>query len=237
MATAEQDIWKELRRPFDPKLVGKLPRKNKTADGREYLVQLDYVGHAAVTDRLISVDPHWTYEPMASDEHGMPLLDSNGGLWIRLTVGGITRPGYGYAVNNPNSKFDKPRGDLIKEAIGDALRNAAMRFGVALDLWSKQELDQSPEPAHDQAKGPEKPAEPLTEPPGGQVDPPATLSSEQIAELMSAAKLKGHTVKAEAAGFLDGLSALMFDTPFFTHLPADQFEAFKKLVIETGWKR
>lgn len=25
--------------------------------------------------------------------------------------------------------------------LDDALRNAAMRFGVALDLWSKEELD------------------------------------------------------------------------------------------------
>ena len=29
----------------------------------------------------------------------------------------------------------------MKERIGDAIRNAAMRFGVALDLWSKEELE------------------------------------------------------------------------------------------------
>jgi hypothetical protein len=28
----------------------------------------------------------------------------------------------------------------VKEAIGDALRNAAMRFGAALDLWAKSDL-------------------------------------------------------------------------------------------------
>ncbi len=32
----------------------------------------------------------------------------------------------------------------MKECIGDAIRNAAMRFGVALDLWSK--ADRHPEP-------------------------------------------------------------------------------------------
>ena len=30
--------------------------------------------------------------------------------------------------------------DAMKERIGDALRNAAMRFGAALDLWHKGEL-------------------------------------------------------------------------------------------------
>jgi hypothetical protein len=29
----------------------------------------------------------------------------------------------------------------MKERIGDAIRNAAMRFGIALDLWSKEELE------------------------------------------------------------------------------------------------
>ena len=31
-------------------------------------------------------------------------------------------------------------GKSAKECIGDAIRNAAMRFGVALDLWAKDDL-------------------------------------------------------------------------------------------------
>jgi hypothetical protein len=54
-------------------------------------------------------------------------------MWIRLTVCGVTRLGYGH----PDGKKG---GDAIKELIGDALRNAAMRFGAALDLWHKGEL-------------------------------------------------------------------------------------------------
>ena len=34
----------------------------------------------------------------------------------------------------------------MKERIGDALRNAAMRFGAALELWHKGELHAEPEP-------------------------------------------------------------------------------------------
>lgn len=94
---------------------------------------LDYVGHAALTDRMLQADPFWSWEPVAFDARGLPALDGNGGLWIRLTIGGVTRLGFGDADG-------KTGGNAIKEAIGDALRNAAMRFGAALDLWHKGDL-------------------------------------------------------------------------------------------------
>lgn len=145
-----------LREAFDPGLVEKLPRltcgkcrdaqdkvcgdhkKTRCADCGNYIstahIHLDYVGHAAVTDRLLKVDPQWTWQPLAADEDGLPVVTNLGtmagepvGLWIELTVLGVTRPGFGHGKN-------------LKEAIGDAIRNAAMRFGVALDLWSKADL-------------------------------------------------------------------------------------------------
>lgn len=109
----------KLRAEFPPNTVGKLPKGG---------MMLDFVGHAAVTDRLLSVDPEWKWEPFATDEQGLPALDAAGNLWIRLTVGGVTRIGVGDGKN-------------MKERIGDALRNAAMRFGVALALWTKDELE------------------------------------------------------------------------------------------------
>lgn len=96
-------------------------------------VHLQYVGHAALTDRLLDTDLEWSWEPMGFDEQGLPALDQRGGLWIKLTVAGVTRPGYGSADG-------KQGGDAVKEMIGDALRNAAMRFGAALDLWHKGDL-------------------------------------------------------------------------------------------------
>ena len=108
----------ELRRPFPPESVGKLPKGG---------VMLDYVGHAAVTDRLLTVDPEWSWEPLALTPEGLPALDRSGNLWIKLTICGITRIGVG-------------DGKSAKECIGDAIRNAAMRFGVALDLWAKEAL-------------------------------------------------------------------------------------------------
>ena len=112
--------WHEqLRATFPRETIGKLPKGG---------VQLDYVGHAAVTDRLLSVDPEWNWEPMGVTPEGLPALDREGNLWIRLTIHGHTRLGVG-------------DGRSMKEKIGDALRNGAMRFGVALDLWSKDELE------------------------------------------------------------------------------------------------
>lgn len=117
-ATMSKENATALRKPFPPESVGQLPKGG---------VMLDYVGHAAVTDRLLTVDPLWAWEPMATDEHGNPKPDDAGNLWIRLTVCGVTRIGVGDGKN-------------MKERIGDAIRNAAMRFGVALDLWAKENL-------------------------------------------------------------------------------------------------
>lgn len=115
---------KELRAPFPDAIVGKLPKKNNKT-GRTTMVS--YVGHAAVTDRLLRVDPYWTWEPLALGDDGLPAHDRGGNLWIKLTICGVTRLGVG-------------DGSTEKERIGDAIRNAAMRFGVALDLWAREDL-------------------------------------------------------------------------------------------------
>jgi hypothetical protein len=160
-----EETAKLLRSTFPPNVVGKLPRiicpkcrdarskacdehpKSKCRDCGNFItprhIHLDYVGHAEVTDRLLQADPEWVWEPMALTDAGLPAVDGNGGLWIRLTVAGVTRVGYGHADG-------KTGADAVKEAIGDALRNAAMRFGVALDLWGAHgpaEADEQAPPA------------------------------------------------------------------------------------------
>ena len=71
---------------------------------------------------------------MAFDERGLPAFDEFGGLWMYLTIGGVERPGYG-------DSGGKKGPNAIKEAIGDALRNSGLRFGAALDLWCKGDVD------------------------------------------------------------------------------------------------
>lgn len=110
----------------------------------QHCIHLDYVGHANVTDRLLEVDPFWSWEPMAQTADGLPLF-SKEGLWIRLTVCGVTRIGFG-------------DGNSIKEVIGDAIRNAAMRFGVGLNLWAKIDLHAERNPGDGKAPQNRRPA-------------------------------------------------------------------------------
>ena len=97
---------------------------------------LSYVGHAAVTKRLLDSDPTWSWEPLSLDANGEPHFDESGGLWIKLTVASHTRLGYGHSEQMKYSEI----GSRTKAVISDALRNAAMRFGVALEEWHKGDL-------------------------------------------------------------------------------------------------
>ena len=150
------ELLAKLRDPFPAHHISKLPKETKSqADARKAdkslivwkcqvcggahhkdAVHLDYVGHAALTDRLLDTDMAWNWEPVAFDDRGLPAFDQQGGLWIRLTVHGVTRLGYGSAAHKPHMEV----GAREKEVIGDALRNAAMRFGAALELWHKGDL-------------------------------------------------------------------------------------------------
>lgn len=154
MMFSEQEMaekLEKLRKPFDADQIEKLPKYTgkKDANGRipkgayancrecgRYhplpAVHLDYVGHAETTTRLNEVDPYWQLEPMAYNQAGLPVFDSNGGLWCWITILGIKRMCYG-------DSGGKSGPDAIKEAIGDAIRNGAMRFGVATYLWSRSE--------------------------------------------------------------------------------------------------
>lgn len=153
---APVDGLKLMRKSFEPHQISKMckPTKKDNPPGRCTAcggwhklpaVQLSYVGHAALTDRLLDADPMWTWEPLAYAPDGTPFLDSNGGMWIKLTVAGVTRIGYGDAQG-------KIGGDATKERIGDALRNAAMRFGAALELWHKGDLHIVEEPKEEADK-------------------------------------------------------------------------------------
>jgi hypothetical protein len=192
-----------LRAPFTAEQTGHLPKvtcpdcadRNKTCAEHKrrtcptckaYVstrhIHIDFVGHAHVTERLLDVDPNWYWEPLAFNGNGLPALDDNNGLWIKLSVGGMTRIGYGHAGS-------KRGGDAVKETIGDAIRNAAMRFGVALDLWKK-----------------EAPA-PIADVPDRQVERPAQTEDERKRELRGqiAAKgrAKGRDINQIADDFLE----------------------------------
>lgn len=151
---AEEKPRITLRDPFPDHQISLLPKATGSAEEYKKLpkakcvecggyhptsktIHLSYVGHAALTNRLLDVDPSWTWEPLALDqETGLPKFDATGGLWIKLTVNGVTRLGYGNAKLNIYADV----GSREKEVIGDAIRNSAMRGGAALELWHKGQL-------------------------------------------------------------------------------------------------
>jgi hypothetical protein len=120
-----------LRKPFKPEQIGKLPATSKRP-------ALDFVGHAAVTDRLNKIAPGWSYTiderwDGLSAEYAKGVEVQVPTFWVRgtMTIGGVSRAEFG-------------DGKDAKEAIGNFIRRGAMRFGVAIDLWSREELESAP---------------------------------------------------------------------------------------------
>jgi len=205
-----------LRSPFQENQISKLPKGTKAQNAckpeekinckicggwhHPKIIHLDYVGHAALTDRLLDADPLWSWEPLALKD-GLPAFDSTGGLWIKLTVCGHTRIGYGHAEA---SSF-KEIGSREKEVIGDALRNAAMRFGAALDLWHKGDLHVEEHEQEQKKSAPPKKATP--EPPRSHpgATPPVNtdaITSAQITKMQILMKERGHIAREDILGTL-----------------------------------
>lgn len=200
----------------DPRIVGKLPKGG---------IQLDFVGHADVTKMLIEIDPLWSWEPVAFDADGLPAYRVENGLahmagW--LTVHGVRRLGIGSVAHS------KP--DLLKELASDFIRNAAMRFGICLSLWTKQEWDDIP--SHSPAPAPKpattqmpKSAEPQDHEPVKKPRALTPLSTEQVEQFTKACTDKGLDPKVVAnnAGIPDTQQWME------SHLPSLR-KAFKELL-------
>jgi len=152
----------------DPKIVGKLPKGGTS---------LDYVGHADITRILIEIDPHWRLVPIAW-ENGRPLVNivnDMATVWFEMTLLGQARLAIGSAKANSL--------DLDKILYGDALRNGAMRFGIGLSLWTKQEWEDLDH--HTPAPAPRPAAKPAAKP-AGKASPTKELTEEQIAQFKAA---------------------------------------------------
>lgn len=167
----EAETWAALTAPFPEDWVEKLPKPVKGKDedrgrcqeGARYsadghycggwharAVHLDYVGHAGITMRLNDVlgPAGWDFQPFALDGDAMPVI-GRAEFWAKLTILGVTK--WELAAN-----FAGPQ-----EAIGDALRRCAMRFGIGTYLWSKSDhafnlaKTQEPEPEPESRAVPE----------------------------------------------------------------------------------
>lgn len=123
------DTWADPPRDW----IAKLPRGGTT---------LDYLGHADTTLALINVDPEWRFDLGWNTAAGPvdPFVMGKAVLLAEMTVLGVTRPCVGTI---PDASVSREA--ALKELVSDAIRNGAMRFGIATGLWSKAQRAGTPD--------------------------------------------------------------------------------------------
>jgi hypothetical protein len=112
----------ELRRNVDPKLI---KQREGWRDRNGNVQTVDYVEWHTVADILDDVAPHWTHSVKDIKEIGDIMT-----VTVAITIDGISREGIG--TGNAHNEMG------IKKAEHDALKRAAVKFGIARDLYKKE---------------------------------------------------------------------------------------------------
>jgi hypothetical protein len=115
----------QLRRPFAPAAVKvKLQSGGGTKDNPMQGLCVFYIDARLAAERLnavVGLDWHDEYEPVP------------GGMLCRLTVRGVTRIDVGEAGSGP-------QGNTPKALVSDALKRAAVKFGVGVSIYATPTL-------------------------------------------------------------------------------------------------
>lgn len=163
--------WENLRRPFEDLEINILcqPTRKNNAPGqcgdcgkwhKLPSIPLSYVGHADITARLNEAE--WSWRPLGVEPTGVPAIvvgQDDLFLWIELTVWDRSVIEVGAVA--------KGKPEAMKLLVSDALRRAAMRFGIALDLWKKEKWEPDQDDAGTGAAQASPPPPPAAPPPGG----------------------------------------------------------------------
>ena len=112
----------ELRRNVDPTLV---KQREGWRDRNGNVQTVDYVEWHTVADILDDVAPHWTHTVKNIEQIGDIMT-----VTVAITIDGVTREGIG--TGNAHNEMG------IKKAEHDALKRAAVKFGIARDLYKKE---------------------------------------------------------------------------------------------------
>ena len=111
-----------LRQPVDPKLI-KTREGWRDRNGNQHMVE--YVEWHAVADILDRVAPTWSHAV-----RGIVQIGDMVAVTAAITVDGVTREGVGTGT------ADNETG--IKKAEHDALKRAAIKFGIARELYQRE---------------------------------------------------------------------------------------------------
>jgi hypothetical protein len=136
---------KELRKHLDPNLV----RQREGWRGRDGKVKMvDYIEWHTVADILDETAPNWAHRIK-----DIRKFDDIITVTVAITIDGVTREGIGTGA----SRTEKG----IKKAEHDALKRAAVKFGIARDLYKKEFDAIEPDEVEMQSPAPKFPAEPM----------------------------------------------------------------------------
>jgi len=120
---------RELRKHVDPNLVR---QREGWRDRNGRVTMVDYIEWHTVADILDETAPNW--EHSIKD---MRTFDNIIAVTVAITIDGVTREGIGTGLATSEMG--------IKKAEHDALKRAAVKFGIARDLYRKEfdEYDQT----------------------------------------------------------------------------------------------
>jgi hypothetical protein len=113
---------KQLRKNVDPQLV---KQREGWRDRNGNVQMVDYVEWHTVADILDETAPNWTH--MVKDIRQIGDIMT---VTVAITIDGITREGIGTGMAQSEMG--------IKKAEHDALKRAAVKFGIARDLYRKE---------------------------------------------------------------------------------------------------
>jgi hypothetical protein len=122
-ASTLEDAIPHLRRPFTPEAIRfKVQSVWKKQDGTPLgCLVVAYIDQRLVTERLNHVIPgHWSAEYLTAGDMFM---------WCRLTVAGVTRTDIGESSKG-----------LSKDLVSDALKRAAVPFGVGVSCYALPQI-------------------------------------------------------------------------------------------------
>jgi hypothetical protein len=172
------NLLRKLRQPVDPKLI-KTREGWTDRDGNKHMVE--YVEWHTVADILDRVAPTWSHAVRNIVQIGDMVA-----VTAAITIDGVTREGVGTGA------ADNETG--IKKAEHDALKRAAIKFGIARDLYQRES-----EVSDQQGIGPqanEFPRDPLAKSLADLVTP------KQLSMMRALARLVGVDVEAECQAVL-----------------------------------
>lgn len=113
---------KDLKAPIDPHLI-KQREGWRDRNGNTHYV--DYVEWHTVADILDRLAPDWSHTVREIKDFGPIII-----VRVAITIGGVTREGLGTGTSESELG--------IKKAEHDALKRAAVKFGVARELYRKE---------------------------------------------------------------------------------------------------